>query len=162
MALIILDQATGEILGNLDEGDRILKKKSLDHLADTITIPKEETFKKMYDQSIRAVIDCKLSGADYAIMLYMASNLRYQSNAVQHPNGRLITRETLTSEMGLNKETVKRAIRSLISQGIIVEVDSTVGKVFVVNPYIFNVGDKISKTMHDLFKGTQWARGWAK
>jgi len=162
MSRVIIDTDTAEILGSLDDGDRILKNSSIEYLKENISIPKAEHFAKMYKDSVQLLTQCKLSGAEYSIMLYLASNLRYKSNAVQYENGKLITRQALAKDMGLNDETVKRSIRTLIKEGILIEVSSTSGNVFVMNPYIFNVGETINRTIHDLFKSTRWSRDWSK
>jgi biotin operon repressor len=151
-----------KIMVELKEGDRIIRANSIEYLKDTIKIPQAEHFAKMYALSIPLLHQCKLTSAEYSIMLYLASNLRYKSNAVQYENGKLITRQALAKDMGLNDETVKRSIRTLIKEGILIEVSSTSGNVFVMNPYIFNVGETINRTIHDLFKSTRWSRDWSK
>jgi hypothetical protein len=46
----------------------------------------------------------------------------------------------------------------LIKEGLIVEVGTIEGKVFVVNPYVVMVGDRVNKTVFDLFRKSKWAR----
>jgi hypothetical protein len=46
----------------------------------------------------------------------------------------------------------------LIKLGLIAEASTVEGKVFIVNPFIVTVGDKINKTVYDLFRKSKWAR----
>lgn len=156
---IVIDSDTGEILTALESGDRIVRANSVKHMNDTMKIPREERFTKMYIESVNILNNSKLSAADYHILLYLASHLKFQSNVAKYDNGRLITRASLTNDIKLSEETIKRSIRFLIKEGILCEIDSKVGKVFVMNPFIFNVGDVISKTVYDMFKATKWVAG---
>jgi hypothetical protein len=154
---VIIDVETGEVITQLAPGDRIVKGTSIDYLKDNVKVPKEEQFIKVYRSSVALLNECKLSGAEYGILLYLASNLRYKSNVCKYENGKLLNRDNLQRDMGLNVESIKRSIRTLIKEGIIVEASSTAGKVFILNPFLFNVGDTINKTVYDLFKGSRWA-----
>ncbi len=155
---MIIDVETGVVCGELEQGDRIVKSKSVEYLKNNIRIPKEEQFVKMYRNSVSLLNTSKLTGAEYAIVLYLASNLRYQSNIAKYENGKLINRENLKRDLQFNEETVKRAIRKLITEGILCEISSTAGKVFVMNPFIFNVGEVVEKSIVDIFKKTKWYR----
>ena len=46
----------------------------------------------------------------------------------------------------------------LIKLGLIAEASTVEGKVFIVNPFVVTVGDKINKTVYDLFRKSKWAR----
>jgi hypothetical protein len=41
---------------------------------------------------------------------------------------------------------------------LIIEARTMEGKVFIVNPFVLSVGDKVSKTVYDLFRKSKWAR----
>lgn len=153
---MIIYTDTGEIIRELEQGDVIVKRKSIEHLKDNIKIPKEEQFIKMYRSSVALLNECSLSGCEYAIVLHLASHLRYQSNIAKYDNGKLINRENLKNDLQFSDETIKRSIRKLISMGILCEVSSTAGKVFIMNPFIFNVGEVVGKTVIDLFKKSKW------
>jgi len=70
----------------------------------------------------------------------------------------LITRESLQKDLNFPEITVKRAVLRLINEGLIIEARTMEGKVFIVNPFILSVGDKVSRTVYDLFRKSKWAR----
>lgn len=161
MSKYVVDLDTGVIIAEYRPGDRIVRKESVDALkskSDLIETPSGEKFIKLYNGSIVHLIGCKFTSAEYDAILFLATNLRYQSNVAQYFNKKLITRNDLKRELSISDATVKRVISKLIKEGLLVEVQSTAGKVFVLNPYVFHVGDTINKTTHDLFKKTKWAR----
>jgi hypothetical protein len=47
-------------------------------------------------------------------------------------------------------------------RGIIAEAKITIGRVFIVNPFIAMKGDKIEPTTYDLFKKTKWSNNFGK
>lgn len=92
------------------------------------------------------------------IFLYLGSNLRYVSNVSKYYNGKLITRENLQRDLKLSEITVKRSVLKLIKEGLIIEARTIEGKVFIVNPFVLSVGERVSKTVYDLFRKSRWAR----
>lgn len=156
--MVVLETETGEIVTNLNDGDRILRASSIEAFKELETPPKGESFSKLYHKVLPKLAQCKLSSAEWAVFLYLGTNLRYISNVAQYRNGRLITRENLSADLKLPEITVKRAVLRLIKEGLIIEARTIEGKVFIVNPFVVSVGDKISKTVYDLFRKSKWAR----
>lgn len=155
---IIIDSETGEVITTLNEGDRIIRSKSVDSYSELEDAPKNETFTKLYHKIVPFMVECDLSASELMIIMHLAVNLRYLSNVAKYPNGKLITRANLQSDLQLSEPTIKRSIYRLIKVGLIVEASTVEGKVFVVNPYVVMVGDKINKTVFDLFRKSKWAR----
>ncbi|HAA25286.1 MAG TPA: hypothetical protein DCE11_04090 [Ruminiclostridium sp.] len=158
MSKVVLETETGEIVTNLNDGDRILRANSIEAFKELETPPKGESFSKLYHKVLPKLAQCKLSSAEWAVFLYLGTNLRYISNVAQYRNGRLITRENLSADLKLPEITVKRAVLRLIKEGLIIEARTIEGKVFVINPFVVSVGGKISKTVYDLFRKSKWAR----
>ena len=156
--LVLMDTETGQILKELCEGDRLIRGKSIESHLEFEHAPKGETFTKLYHKVIPFIVDCELSAAELMLFLYLASNLRYLSNVAKYPNGKLITRGNLQADLKLSEPTIKRSIYRLIKQGLMIEANTIEGRVFVVNPYIVMVGDKVNKTVYDLFRKSKWAR----
>ena len=158
MSKIVVETETGEVLTEINPGDRIVRSNSAEALKDLESAPKGETFTKLYHKVVPKLAQCKLSSAEWAIFLYLGTNLRYVSNVSKYRNGQLITRDNLQRDLKLPEITVKRSILRLIREGLIVEAKTIEGKVFVVNPFVLSVGDKVSKTVYDLFRKSKWAR----
>lgn len=158
MSKIVVETETGEVLTEINPGDRIVRSNSAEALKDLESAPEGETFTKLYHKVVPKLAQCKLSSAEWAIFLYLGTNLRYVSNVSKYRNGQLITRDNLQRDLKLPEITVKRSILRLIREGLIVEAKTIEGKVFIVNPFVLSVGDKVSKTVYDLFRKSKWAR----
>jgi hypothetical protein len=158
MARIVIDTETGQVLNELRDGDRIVHETSIEAFHEFESAPKGETFTKLYHKVIPLIVDCELSASELIMFMHLAVNLRYVSNVAKYPNGKLITRDNLQSDLKVSEPTVKRSIYRLIKIGLIVEASTIEGKVFVVNPFVVTVGDKINKTVYDLFRKSKWAR----
>ena len=158
MSKVIYDTERRKVLGEIYPGDRIVRASSVEALKDLESAPKGETFTKIYHKVLPKLAQCKLSSTEWTVFLYLGANLRYISNVSKYPNGRLITRESLQKDLNFPEITVKRAVLRLISEGLIIEARTMEGKVFIVNPFVLSVGDKVSKTVYDLFRKSKWAR----
>ena len=148
----------GEVIDTLNKGDKILRKSSADYLKDTESPPKGEQFTKLYHKITPMLVDSNLTAAELILFIHFAVNIRYQSNVAKYSNGKLITRSNLQGDLKMSEPTLKRSIYKLIREGLIVEAKTIEGKVFIVNPYVVMVGDKVNKTVFDLFRKSKWAR----
>jgi|BioPla2DNA2_1021312.scaffolds.fasta_scaffold42276_4 hypothetical protein len=158
MARVVIDTETGQIMNELRDGDRIVHATSIEAFREFESAPKGETFTKLYHKVIPLIVDCGLSASELILFMHLAVNLRYLSNVAKYPNGRLITRDNLQNDLKISESTVKRSIYRLIKLGLIAEASTVEGKVFIVNPFVVTVGDKINKTVYDLFRKSKWAR----
>jgi len=158
MALVLMNTETGQILHELQEGDRLVRGKSVDSYLTFESAPKGETFTKLYHKVLPIMVDCELSSAELMLFMHLAANLRYLSNVAKYQNGKLITRGNLQDDLKLSEPTIKRSIYRLIKVGLMVEASTIEGKVFIINPFVVTVGDKINKTVYDLFRKSKWAR----
>ena len=158
MSKVIYDTERRRVLGEIYPGDRIVRASSVEALKDLESAPKGETFTKIYHKVLPKLAQCKLSSTEWTVFLYLGANLRYISNVAKYSNGRLITRESLQKDLNFPEITVKRAVLRLIREGLIIEARTMEGKVFIVNPFVLSVGDKVSKTVYDLFRKSKWAR----
>ena len=158
MARVVIDTETGQIMNELRDGDRIVHTTSIEAFREFESAPKGETFTKLYHKVIPLIVDCGLSASELILFMHLAVNLRYLSNVAKYPNGRLITRDNLQNDLKISESTVKRSIYRLIKLGLIAEASTVEGKVFIVNPFVVTVGDKINKTVYDLFRKSKWAR----
>jgi hypothetical protein len=158
LSKLVYETETGEVIDEIYNGDRIVRGASIEAIKELESAPEGETFTKLYHKVIPTIAQCKLTSTELVVFLYLGSNLRYISNVSKYINGKLITRENLQHDLKLPEVTVKRAILRLVKEGLIIEARTIEGKVFVVNPFVLSVGDKVSKTVYDLFRKSKWAR----
>jgi len=155
---LVINSDTGAVMTTLMNGDKIIRAKSIETMQEFEKIPQGETFTKLYHKVVPLLIECRLSASEFMIFMHLAVNLRYLSNVAKYPNGKLITRQNLQDDLKVCERTLKSSIYKLIKVGLIVEATTIEGKVFIVNPYVVMVGDKVNKTVYDLFRKSKWAR----
>lgn len=162
MGYKIIDE-NGVVIGELQEGDRIVRKNSLKHLAEQmnkVNPPKDEEFIKMFKRALPQLTSCGLSIPESRVFFYLLENVRYESNVAKYNNGKLITRENISEDLEMPTSNVHRSIVKLCDKGLIAIAKIDIGKVFIVNPFVAMRGNSIDKTTYDLFKNTRWARNW--
>ena len=153
----------GNVTGEILEGDRMLKGKSLSYLRSQeskVELSKDDTFIKIFKAALPQLSSCGLSVPESRIFFYLLENVRYGSNAAKEDNGTLITRETISFELSMPISNVHRATVKLCQRGLIAIAKIDIGKVFIVNPFVAMRGKSIDKTTYDLFKKTRWAKEW--
>ena len=155
---VVIDKETGEILTELKKNDKILRNASIESFKELELTPKNETYTKLYHNSFPMLTKTKLTSADLLVFMCLSINLLFASNVAKYPNGRMITRETLAKGLDLSLVTIKRSITSLVNEGLVVEARTMEGKVFILNPYVVSKGEKVSRTVYDLFRKSKWAR----
>lgn len=158
MSKLVYETETGQVINEIFDGDKIIRGASVEAIKELESAPQGETFTKLYHKVIPLIAQCKLTSTELVVFLYLGSNLRYISNVAKYQNGKLITRENLQQDLKLPEVTIKRSVLRLIKEGLIIEARTIEGKVFIVNPFVLSVGDKISKTVYDLFRKSKWAR----
>jgi methenyltetrahydromethanopterin cyclohydrolase len=155
--LDIVVRETGEIISSLNEGDRILRKQSIEHLQNRVEILGEEQFIKTYTKPLTRLAR-SLSGAEMNMIYYMMQYISYDSGALKHQNGQLLTRKHMAEEMGLSERTVDRLLHGLKSKKVISH--NYIGKEvqYFVNPWLFMRGKRINKTLYEMFRNSDWAK----
>lgn len=154
---LIMDVETGEIIGELNEGDRIIRGKSTLKLQTTIGVNSDTEFIKLYKNSIKMLAnECDLTKEEYRLCLNLLDYIRYESGVVAYENGKLLTRDDMQRLFNIKERTLDRAIDGLTENKIIAKVKCGKEINFLVNPYIFMRGTRINKTLYDIFKKSKW------
>lgn len=157
MSFKVIDES-GVIVDEIKPGDRLVRGASVESLKQFEVIPENETFTKIYHRILPILAECDLTASSFAVFIHLSCNLRYMSNVSKYSNGKLITRDSLQQDLNLCDKSIKRSIQALIREGLIVEARTIEGKVFIVNPYVMMIGDKVNRTVFDLFRKSKWAR----
>lgn len=153
----IISCETGETLGHMVEGSRVIPPKSQEFLDSHTKWMPDETFVKTFSPGMTAFAK-KASGSEMNMLMLLSPYIRYQSGVLAYPNGRPLTRESIAAEMGVSIKTVERTLTGLQSKGAIA-YSKTDGKLkMFVNPYLLSVGKWINNTLAEMFKDTEWAK----
>ena len=125
---------------SLEDGDRILRKGTLEYLNDTTDI-KYHFIKinpKIFDKY------CK----KYSILPYLTCHIGYMDNICCYDNGKIIRLKDLSKVCEVSETTIKRQLKGLIADDIIHKNQ----KCLMINPYLAMRGKRIYLSTYNEFK----------
>lgn len=146
----IVDRNTGEIVDYLKEGDSIRRKETTEYLNSTVSLDNKKPFVKTFPE-IRNFAK-GIGATSLAISLVLQTYVSYTSNLVSYDNGKPIMNEDIMEIMGYSNPTITKCMNELVLNKVFARV--TVGHYYqyYANPYIFCKGNRINKTLEDMFK----------
>ena len=150
---VILDTETGEIIGELEKGDRILKGNSIDYLRDTVEF-NDCRFSKVQEAFFE--YRKKLSDLEINVIVYLMGNTLYRSGIIAHKNGKLITSESIANEYGCSVRKIQKILKSLCDKEIICRKKNGKGYVYYMNPFICVKGNRVSVDLIKMFENSKF------
>jgi len=159
---LIVNSTTGEVTGELCEGDRVLKKATIDHLSNYQEWHIENFYKGHAAELRKVLLD--LSVYEKAFVLAVATYVGYDDCCIKYPNGNDITSEDLVALTGLGRTKLFETIDSLVKKDVIYKGKNSKGRQYFMNPWLFCKGNRINKVLKAMFKnyrvrvlgGVQW------
>ena len=145
----------GEIVDELYEGDRIIRKSTYEYLGKRINIHGDANFIKVYSKPLFDLAD-DLTGNESVMLIYLLRYLGYDC-ILRFNNGKAITRKFILADTAQSQKTVDRAIHGLIEKGIVGKHKTTETYCYTVNPYIFAKGTEVDKGIAAFYVTTKWA-----
>jgi len=154
----IVVRETGEVTGTLNEGDRILRKRSAEYLENNIEILPDAPYVKTFVRPM-SMLSESLSGPESFMVYYLLQYLGYESGILMHPNGQIVTRGYIAEEIGQSERQVDRTVDKLREKQVLKKVLGAKREVSIImNPWLFMKGKRINKTLYGLFKSSRWAK----
>ncbi len=159
----LVNPETGEKVGELREGDRILRGNSIEYL-DSCRIWKVENFYKGNTAEIKKLMR-ELTVTEKAFLFSVATYIGYEDCCLKHDNGNELTTNDLIEISGLSRAETFRVINGLVERDILYKGrNSSKNRQYFINPWIFCKGNRINKVLKTMFKnykirvlgGTQW------
>lgn len=150
---IIVDTETGEILNELDIGDRIVRQKSVDYLKDSIEF-NYGSFTKLYKGFFDALND--INGSECKILFKLLEYTRYETCVISYENGKKIKMVELANEMNISESTLKRGIKKLIELGIIKKGKYDDKSMYFMNPFLCFKGSRAKTAVIKMFEDTRF------
>lgn len=152
--LYVVD-ATGEIIDKIDaedkyvklsEGDRVLRKGTLQYLSDTTDI--KYRFVKV-NPSIYGDIALK-----YPIINILIKYLGYMDGILSYKNGKYIKIKDVARLCNVSESTAKRQLKGMFEDDVIHKVKDRTKKqtYLVMNPFVAYIGRKIYLSLYEEFK----------
>lgn len=152
--LYVVD-ATGEIIDKIDaedkyvklsEGDRVLRRGTLQYLSDTTDI--KYRFVKV-NPNIYGDIALK-----YPIINILIKYLGYMDGILSYKNGKLIKIKDVARLCNVSESTAKRQLKGMFEDDVIHKVKDRTKKqtYLVMNPFVAYIGRKIYLSLYEEFK----------
>ena len=154
---IVINTETGEQEGEMIEGDKIIRKSSLESFRGGSTI--EGDFLKLLSCQILPMLEnCKdkrgkIKYENITLIFYLMNFISYKSGVLQHPNGKKLTVSYMIKDPILNMDqtSIYERVKDLQLAKIIVPVEIDGERCFVFNPYIAHKGARVDNTHLHLF-----------
>lgn len=151
------DAETGEYKGELMYGDKILRKKSAEYLENTVPLNINEPYVKHFTRTSFQLARA-LTGTEQLFIDYLVEFIRFESGLIAFANGKPLTRKKMAEDTGLNVKTVDNLLRSLRLKQVISKNKMGQEVQYFMNPYLFMRGQRINKTLVDMFRNSRWAK----
>lgn len=152
MERVLVNPETGEVLEQLKEGDRILRKTS------------QDKYKRKKDSDLNGRMFIKVDTKEgYALLKELSLNERallfvlqyyvtYESGLIQHQNGQEINFNDLIDITGMSRRTLSETLSALISKDIVYKGKNSTKVQYYLNPWVAMKGVVVNPTLKEMFK----------
>ena len=157
MERIVINAETGDIIGYIGDGDRIVRLESMESASsksDMVELNKGEAFVKVYIKAIPELMAAGLKGAEYMAVLQL---LPYGSGLVAS-FGKPMGISDFAGAFGCKERYAASLVKKLVDKKVLARTRAGEEVKYFANPYIFMRGQKINKTLQTMFRKSPWAR----
>jgi DNA-binding transcriptional ArsR family regulator len=163
MERAIFDIDTGEYIDTLHTGDRIVRKSVIDRLHDLPVDESKMCFQngdwgKAYDEALSKLAKLNLIAIEYKMILLFIPLIKINSGLLAYGNYKPVNMKWIETELNITRNTVSKTIKRLLDLRIISENYSGKEKIYFFNPYIYQKGRYINKTLFEMFKKSDWVK----
>lgn len=154
---LLVDPETGEHMGNICEGDRILRDQSIKSFQEKEKKEKDliewdaQPFYKGFIQELKAVIP-KLNTYEKVFLFSIMPYISYEDCCIKDRKGNDIGTEELKLITGISRSLLYETIDTLIQKDIIYKGKNSRNRQYFVNPWLFCKGKQINKVLQTMFK----------
>lgn len=151
MPLGIINLETGEVLNELNEGDKakIIKKATLNYLETTQEwdIP----FSKCNHEELKKLI-LDLNTYERSLLFTLGIYVNYTDCCLKHSNDKELEWKFILKISGMSESQLSKTMNKLIKKDIIYKGKNSEGIQYFVNPWLFCKGNRINKVLQTMFK----------
>ena len=153
----IVDKKTGQITGEVKEGDRLTRKQSIMALKlmqekENATEPfGQDVFYKGYTNEIKAVLK-ELSTTERAFLFSIAPYINFEDCCLKYKNGVDVTTDDLIEICNLSRSTTFNTVNTLVDKDILYKGKNSKNRQYFVNPWLFCKGNRINKVLRTMFQ----------
>lgn len=159
---LIMD-SEGTIVGELYTGDRIVRKSVIDRLHD---LPNDDSkilfeqgyWSKAYDEALNKLARLNLTTIEYRMILLFIPLIKMNSGLIAYGNYKPVNMKWIEDELKISDKSLLRSFKRLLDLRIIADSYSGKERIYFFNPYIYQKGRYINKTLFEMFKKSEWAK----
>lgn len=146
----MVDSETGEVLYDLEPGDRVIRAASIEYFK-KLNGRKSRGFTKV-DVSEGVLVLKDLNANERSLMFVLQYYVSYESCLIRYPNGRDITFGDIVELSGWSRSTANQTLNGLIEKNLIYKGRHGRGVQYYMNPWIASRGPVVNATLKDMFK----------
>lgn len=150
MGRTVIDDESGVVLGVLDDGDRIIRKASIDHLKNYQVWTVEHFFKGNMPEINKWMEE--LSPHEKALLFTVSTYVSYEDCCLKHSNGDMLTFDDIVKKSGIARGTTSETLNSLIDKDILYRGKNSRERQYFMNPWLFCKGNRINRVLKTMFR----------
>lgn len=148
MERAVVNTETGEVTSVIYDGDRILRKETLDYLK--ANKQSSRPFAKI-DENEGRYIMCELDTYEKSVLFSLQFYVSYDSGLIRFSNGKEIGFTDIVELTGLSRAKANEAVEGLIKKDILYKGKNSRKVQYFMNPWIVNKGT-INSTLKEMFR----------
>ncbi|MEI3530103.1 MAG: hypothetical protein V8Q75_03385 [Bacilli bacterium] len=137
-----------EVVIKVGQGDRIVRKKSIDYFYDTKEIKKR--FIKVNDQATNIL--SKYGKYICLLLKYVG----YMDGILRFNNGIYLSNKSISKIFGISERNTIKILNDLIKEDVIHKHKEKNKNYYTFNPWIASKGKRVSIDLYNEFKMTEW------
>lgn len=150
MGKLLVMESSGEVLTELEKGDRIIRKKSADYLAG-IRVWNIDHFYKGHLPEIRKWMK-ELSPYEKALIFTVSPYVGYEDCCLKKENGDMFRFKDMVENSCMARRTVARALSGLLEKDILYRGKNSKERQYFMNPWLFSRGHRINSILKTMFQ----------
>lgn len=150
MERLIVDEASGELIDKIYEGDRILRKGSIER-GEKIQEWRLKNFFKGHIGEVKKWMK-ELTPAEKAILFTVGPYVGYKDCCLKYADGHDFRFDDIVELSGLSRGSVSETINSLRKKDILYKGQNSDGIQYFMNPWLFCKGAEINNVLQTMFE----------
>lgn len=140
----------GVLENELSDGDRIVRKKSVDFLKSKISIDYED-YGSLNFKELKLVLE-ELDKNEKAVLMSLIPYVQFSTCLICHSNGRSIGTEDIPALSGLGRNLVYDTLSKLIDKDLLYRGKNSREVQYFMNPFIVRKGKLVDKVLATMFR----------
>lgn len=150
---LVVNESTGEIIGDIRSGDRILRKESMVAYAklEEVREWKINHYYRGHLSEIRKWMK-ELTPHEKALLFTVSPYVGYTDCCLRHDNGNMFRFRDMIELSCMARSSVAVALRGLIDKDILYRGKNSKEIQYFMNPWLFSKGKVINKILQMMFR----------